>query len=109
MFKVKSISVKAGFTPLPAIWALETSRDFGVGFEAIRYYTADQEDCSAFFGVIPIDSDGDKDPVCLLKAKSSWEERESVSNYAPCCIYFKFCFVFGTIGEDKNQRNLVPI
>ncbi len=71
--------MKAGSTPLPAIWALETSRDFGIGFEAIRYYAADQEDCLAYFGVIRTDSDEDKDPVCLLKSTSSWEESESVS------------------------------
>lgn len=111
MFKVKSISVKAGSTPLPAIWALETSRDFGIGFEAIRYYTTDHEDCLAYFGVIPIDNDGDKDPVCLFKSSSTWEESESVSKYAPffCSLYFEFCFVFGIIGKDKNQTNLVPI
>ena len=84
--------MKAGSTPLPAIWALETSRDFGISYEPIHYYAADQEDCSAYFGVIPIDSDEDEDPVCLLKSNSSWEESESVSNLAPffCCLYFEF-------------------
>ena len=79
--------MKAGSTRLPAAWALETSRDIGSDFEAIHYYAADQGDCSAYFGVIPIGGEIDEDPVCLLRTNSSWEESENVSNYAlsfPC-------------------------
>lgn len=107
---MQSISVKAGSTPLPAIWALETSRDTGSDFEAIHYYAADQEDCSAFFGAVPIDGrEIDEDPVCLLRTNSSWEESENVSNDALSCPYFKFCFRFGLISEDMNPKDLVLI
>ena len=90
MFKVKSISVKAGLTPLPAIWALETSRDSSKSFEPVRYYTADQEDCSAYFGVIPINSDEEKNSVCLLRSDGSWEEIENVSNSCTNLLFSTF-------------------
>ena len=51
IFKVQSISLKAGSTPLPTTWAIETSRDIGNDFEAIYDYTFDRhEDHKNFIG-----------------------------------------------------------
>ena len=71
VFKVQHISVKAGSTPLPAVWALEESHDFSSDFKAIRYYVADQEDCFPFFGL-------EEGPLCFLRPNFSWEETENV-------------------------------
>ena len=72
MFKVRRISVKAGLTPLPALWMLEESHDVKSDFEAIRYYVADQEDCSNF-----------SVPVCVPKSNGSWEESVNVRSVNP--------------------------
>lgn len=77
VFKVQHISVKAGSTPLPAVWALEESRDFNSDFKAIRYYVADQEDCFPFFGQ-------EEGPLCFLRPNFSWEEIENVGIDASC-------------------------
>lgn len=67
VFKVRRVSVKAGLTPLPALWMLEESHDAKGDFKAIRYYAADQEDCSNF-----------SVPVCVLKSNGSWKESVNV-------------------------------
>ena len=70
--------MKAGSTPLPALWALEESRDLSSDFKALRYYAADQEDCS-HFGVIPNGNKTGERPACFLRPNSSWVESEDVS------------------------------
>ena len=79
VFKIQHISVKAGSTPLPSIWALEESRDFSSGFKTIRYYAAEQEDCLTYFGANPVDKESGEDPLCLLRRDISWQENENVS------------------------------
>lgn len=64
--------MKAGSTPLPAVWALEESHDLSNRFKGVRYYVADQEDCFPLFGV-------DEGPLCLLRPTYSWKEDENVS------------------------------
>lgn len=72
VFKVRRISVKAGLTPLPALWMLEEAHDVKSVFKAIRYYAADQEDCSNF-----------SVPVCVLMSNGSWEESVNVRSVNP--------------------------
>lgn len=79
VFEIQSISVKAGQTPLPAVWALEMTSDVKSDFRGVRYYVANQEDCLKHFGVTRFDNDVD-DPVCHSQSERSWTEREDVSS-----------------------------
>ena len=82
--------MKAGQTPLPAVWALEMRSDVKSDFRGVRYYVANQEDCLKHFGVTQFDNDVDY-PVCYSQSERSWTEREDVSSHplSPCCRYDK--------------------
>ena len=59
IFKVQSISLKSGSTPLPTTWAIEMSRDIGNDFEAIYNYSFDRhEDHRNFTGDVCARSTG---------------------------------------------------
>ena len=101
VFKVQHISVKAGSTPLPAVWALEESHDFSSDFKAIRYYVADQEDCFPFFGL-------EEGPLCFLRPNFSWEETENVGIDASW-VFFAWklpCSIIKNRSRLSSQFNL---
>ena len=90
--------MKAGKTPLPAVWALETTIDVNSDFQGVRYYVKNQEDCLKHFGVSL--SDG---PVCHLQSERSWTESKTVSTH----VISSMC---GVVNQNKvtttpNQSN----
>ena len=108
VFKVQHIAVKAGSAPLPAFWGLEVSRDPSSGFRAIRYYTADQEECLTYLGVDPVNKEMGQDPLCLLRSNISWKEDESVSNSAgKSNCSSKRLEIISSVSQSGTQENPV--
>ncbi|PFX27901.1 Laminin subunit alpha [Stylophora pistillata] len=76
VLEIQSISVKAGKTPLPAVWALETTIDVKSDFQRVHYYVTNPEDCLKHFGVRLLDN-GLDNPVCNLQPEGSWTESKT--------------------------------
>ena len=91
VLEIQSISVKAGKTPLPAVWALETTLDVNSDFQGVRYYVKNQEDCLKHFGVSLLDS-----PVCHLQSERSWTESKIVSTH----VISSMC---GVVNQNKSN------
>ena len=91
VLEIQSISVKAGKTPLPAVWALETTLDVNSDFQGVRYYVKNQEDCLKHFGVSLLDS-----PVCHLQSERSWTESKTVSTH----VISSMC---GVVNQNKSN------
>ena len=83
--------MKAGKTPLPAVWALETTLDVNSDFQGVRYYVKNQEDCLKHFGVSLLDS-----PVCHLQSERSWTESKTVSTH----VISSMC---GVVNQNKSN------
>ena len=83
--------MKAGKTPLPAVWALETTLVVNSDFQGVRYYVKNQEDCLKHFGVSLLDS-----PVCHLQSERSWTESKIVSTH----VISSMC---GVVNQNKSN------
>nr|XP_058972202.1 laminin subunit alpha-like isoform X2 [Pocillopora verrucosa] len=104
ILEIQSISVKAGKTPLPAVWALETTIDVNSDFQGVRYYVKNQDDCLKHFGVSLLDS-----PVCHLQSERSWTESKTFLNHLAASVQLRFLKMWPVVEARNNYSDYYSI